>query len=72
MKITIEGDLKSGKSTLAQLIKETLQAHGIEVQVEDEPLTMGWYTKNTQRLEKIADDGMPVVIKTLTNKALNG
>lgn len=64
MKITIETHIGGGKSTIAQLIRETLEAHNIEVSVEDEQHIPEWYADNPQRVEFLAGAGMTVEVVT--------
>lgn len=67
MKITITAPQKSGKSTVAQLIKEALALYEIDSVIEDEELAPEWCEDNEDRLDMLSAKGLVVNINTFTS-----
>lgn len=62
IEIIVRGETKSGKSTIAEEIRDFLDGCGFLATVDDEPHTSRWITEQIDRLEALA--GTEVVIRT--------
>jgi hypothetical protein len=65
LNITVAGHTNTGKSTVAQLIKEALHEHGIPSIIKDERLSVGWMMNQAKRLEGLRKDALEVGIEVV-------